>query len=532
MTSQVIIRHVSGAKANRIEQFKLDGLDELTIGRADAATINFDGQFHDTVSRHHACIRIKKGHPLSFTIMDLGSSNGVWVNGVPVAGERELSPDDTVELGAGGPSFRFDVQPRPAARIDDVAAEPAPGPATAGRALPEPTPARRRAQTGRTRAYVLFAVLVGVGAGAGALMYWRGPLVPEPVAPPPMMPVSVAAATTTSPAAPSRMTSQEIAQEFARSTVYIEVQWRLYDKFTGKPVFQRMLTKRGQKIPCFVELANHQIVPWLSTDDEEHTNIPVGGEIRGSGVIISQQGAILTNKHIAAAWLTPYDLRKDGIHLGALFHIQGDAGREAPSSLFDLDAQDAEAARMPAWSPGDGGVLFRSRSPVQVGASQNNLEGRNEIVTVRLPLNRAATAARLVRASADADMAELKIDTDRPLAAAELAPGDAKIGDQVTMLGYPAVPPQTFDVADAAQSGEPDGQAARGPQLIVTSGVVAGMMGDIYHLTVAGNPGGSGGPVFDSKGRVAALFTAGGDGGDTTLYAYPIKFARALLQLQ
>src|ERR1700733_13355099 len=113
MTSQVIIRHVSGAKANRIEHFRLDGLDELTIGRAAAATINFDGQVHDTVSRRHACIRIRKGHPLGFTITDLGSCNGVRVNGEPITGERELSLDDTVELGAGGPSFRFDVQPRP-----------------------------------------------------------------------------------------------------------------------------------------------------------------------------------------------------------------------------------------------------------------------------------------------------------------------------------------------------------------------------------------------------------------------------------
>jgi serine protease Do len=411
----------------------------------------------------------------------------------------------------------------------DATVQSPPGRAGGGRDIPEPPRVRQHRPTGRTRAYLLSAVLVGAGTGAGAFLYRCGPLVSGFAAPQQTAPANPPAV---SPPAPPGMTSQEIAQKFARSTVAIEVQWRLYDKFTGKPVFQRMLTKRGQKIPCFVELANHQIVPWLSTDDEEHTNIPVGGEIGGSGVIISQQGAILTNKHIAAAWMTPYDLRKEGTHLGALFHIQSDVTREPSSVLFDLDVQSADAARLVPWVPSDGGVLFRSRYPVQVGVSQKNLEGRNEIVGVRLKLSRVGTAARLVRASAEADMAELEIDTDRPLVAAELAQDDAKIGDKVTVLGYPAVPSQIFDAADAAPAGELDGQAVKVPPPTVTSGAVTGMQDDVYQLTVAGDPGSSGGPVFDSHGGVVALVTSGNASGDTALRADPIKFARALLQLQ
>jgi serine protease Do len=508
MMSQVIIRHVSGAKANRIEQFKLDGLDELTIGRAAAASINFDGPLHDSVSRRHACIRITKGERLGFTIMDLGSCNGVWVNGEPITGERELSLDDMVALGAGGPSFRFDVQPRPAYLADGVGVDPIPTldatAATASarvrgaRGIPDPPRVRRHKPAGRTRAYLLSAVLVGAGTGAGALLYRRGPLVPGP-APQQTAPVNPPAV---SPPAAAGMSPEEIARKLARSNVAIAVQWRLYDKFTGKPIFQRILTRRGQKIPCFVELANHQIVPWLSTDDEEHTNIPVGGETAGRGVVISQQGAILTNKHIAAAWMTPYDLRKEGAHLGALFPIQAEATRDPSSTLFELDAESADATRLAPWVPGDGGVLFRSRYPIQVGESQNNLEGRNEIAGVGLTPGQVGTAARLVRVSADADMAELKIDTDRPLVAAELAQDDMKIGDKVTILGYPAA----------------------------ASGAVAAAQGDVYQLTMAGDSGSSSGPVFDANGRVAALVTTGGAG--ATLYAYPIKFARVLLQLQ
>ncbi|MBX3474241.1 MAG: FHA domain-containing protein [Planctomycetes bacterium] len=49
------------------------------------------------VSRKHAHI-LRKG--VSFRIEDLGSSNGVYVNGIKLAGSHELQVGDRVEIGA------------------------------------------------------------------------------------------------------------------------------------------------------------------------------------------------------------------------------------------------------------------------------------------------------------------------------------------------------------------------------------------------------------------------------------------------
>ncbi len=113
-TARIVIRHLSGSKINQIEQFDLDGLQEITIGRDPASRIAFDLQRDDEVSRRHAVIRVKNDKELYFRLADLNSSNGTFLNGERIGGEVELLPEDIVELGSGGPKFIFDVQPRPA----------------------------------------------------------------------------------------------------------------------------------------------------------------------------------------------------------------------------------------------------------------------------------------------------------------------------------------------------------------------------------------------------------------------------------
>jgi len=79
--ARITIRHLSGSKVNQIEQFDLDGLQEITIGREPSSRIAFDLQRDDEVSRKHAVIRIKNGAELYFRIADLNSSNGTFLNG-------------------------------------------------------------------------------------------------------------------------------------------------------------------------------------------------------------------------------------------------------------------------------------------------------------------------------------------------------------------------------------------------------------------------------------------------------------------
>ena len=110
---RVLVKHSTGSKANRIEQFSIDSSEDIWLGRDTAATVTYDPEKDDLVSRRHAVIRTKKDGELSFTIEDLQSRNGTFVNGERLTGEREPLPGDVVELGAGGPRFTFDVEPRP-----------------------------------------------------------------------------------------------------------------------------------------------------------------------------------------------------------------------------------------------------------------------------------------------------------------------------------------------------------------------------------------------------------------------------------
>src|SRR5579864_2011503 len=112
--TRIVIRHLSGSKVNQIDQFDLAGLQEITLGRDPKSTIAFDLQRDDEVSRKHAVIRIhNEKDQYYFRLADLNSSNGTMLNGEQVGGECELLPEDTVELGTGGPKFTFDMQPRP-----------------------------------------------------------------------------------------------------------------------------------------------------------------------------------------------------------------------------------------------------------------------------------------------------------------------------------------------------------------------------------------------------------------------------------
>jgi hypothetical protein len=64
------------------------------IGRSRDCEIALDDA---GVSRHHAQLRPQGG---GWTIEDLGSTNGVLVNGVPIHGAQPLSAGDRVELGS------------------------------------------------------------------------------------------------------------------------------------------------------------------------------------------------------------------------------------------------------------------------------------------------------------------------------------------------------------------------------------------------------------------------------------------------
>ena len=109
----IVLKHISGSKANQVEEFTLPLFSEIILGRDPSATVKYDPSRDDLVGRQHAKITPDPVDSAQFILSDLNSRNGTFVNKQRITGTTKLQLDDVVQLGAGGPELVFDLDPRP-----------------------------------------------------------------------------------------------------------------------------------------------------------------------------------------------------------------------------------------------------------------------------------------------------------------------------------------------------------------------------------------------------------------------------------
>jgi serine protease Do len=107
---RLTIRHLTGARATRVDVVTLGPHREVILGRAPSAAVRFDPRRDAGVGRHHARIEQVPDDPLRFRLVDLESRNGTWLNGARLTGPALLRPGDVIRLGQGGPEVRFGVE--------------------------------------------------------------------------------------------------------------------------------------------------------------------------------------------------------------------------------------------------------------------------------------------------------------------------------------------------------------------------------------------------------------------------------------
>lgn len=149
------IRILSGARAGQVDRFDKP---VVAVGRHAAVDLRFSPEKDLDVSGRHAEIRYSDG---KYTLHDMGSTNGTFLNGTRVDAGVDLHDGDRVRFGANGPETEVHTN--------------AQGVVTPPRALMRSTEERIAIavseQTVGLKRFLVAAVVLLV-AGSGALYLW------------------------------------------------------------------------------------------------------------------------------------------------------------------------------------------------------------------------------------------------------------------------------------------------------------------------------------------------------------------------
>jgi hypothetical protein len=102
---ELTVTHLTGSKQSKVESVR--GAP-IWFGRADKCQVKFDPQGDRKVSAIHAELREVEGGGI--TIHDLGSRNGVILNGERIAGSALVPNRSTIQLGHEGPRLRVEFE--------------------------------------------------------------------------------------------------------------------------------------------------------------------------------------------------------------------------------------------------------------------------------------------------------------------------------------------------------------------------------------------------------------------------------------
>jgi serine protease Do len=569
---RIVLKHLSGSKANQVEEFPLAHVKELILGRDPSSTVKYDPDRDDLVGRQHAKITQDPNDPSQFIVTDLNSRNGTFVNRQRITGTVRVNPGDVVQLGPGGPEFVFEVEPRPAgatkatrvvqagptAPATRVPGGPPPtgapfpptgAPGTApppkqgvGKATVERIVAQnvQQAKKSQSRTYlaiiaVVVVLLVGVG-GVGGFVLWRWSRassasdlatlkkgLDETKAADEAKAAEVAAAAGMKPA--------DVVKNYGAAVVKIDVAWKLVSQQGNGLVYHQYTVYNGRPAALYVRTTNGAIEPYL-TYNSNSLNVGIGGRHTGSGFAVSSDGFILTNRHVAAAWESSYHF-PDSADNGILV-APGPDGKLTPVAAVP----QAPANWIPAQSKQDG----------------ISYDGRNDHLDVLFPKSERRLTAKLSAVSPRHDVAMIKVDSPGTLPAVEINDNYESIqaGETAVVLGYPAISAPVYGIVKSQDPMNTETKGIEIPDPTVTVGNVGrvyrsnegsggpsvgaekttvSVIGDSYQLQINTTGGGnSGGPVFDDHGRVIGIFYAGlSDGRTAVTFAVPIRYGKELM---
>ncbi len=568
----VVLRVLTGPRANQQLSFTLAELSAaITVGRDPASRLAFDDA-EDSVSRHHASIERSGDSESEFKINDLKSANGVFVNGIKVVDSAKLQHGDIVQIGRGGPELSFKLDPPPAhvqkatrvvadyvpkATREASAGEFAPAASTsastaASAATTSSTAAMAEPprQVGRATVERLLGeqksnsrrMLMNVGApvlalivALGAWQYFAGQEAKkEQAAQAVALQKQADEANKKAADLQARAdVASRVKQTYSKATVYIQVAWNLIHTASGKQVVHRFVKPAADAdpMPLYVRLQNGNIEPALTLD--ANGGKPIGGSHTGSGFVVSPTGLIMTNRHVAAAWHSVFDLPFPGL-------VQV---KDPETGKMVFEKVEGLARGQARWVPARSALLGAQ------GVADSSINGRLDALFVTFPNSKLRVPAQAGTSSPEHDVSLIKIDALPNLPTVELRDNynSIKSGDVVISMGYPGVSAKSYYVTKSQDMFQGASDVAVITDVSVNQGIVSKVVqgkmagtdnqsyisarGDVYELSInSAGSGNSGGPVFDVDGKVIGIYTGGSSAAGTAIsWAIPIRYGIELL---
>jgi S1-C subfamily serine protease len=348
------------------------------------------------------------------------------------------------------------------------------------------------------------------------------------------------------------LTPAEIAQRFAAAVVHIEFSWKLMHSGLSGQVFHmhipnQIRTQRGvlpiiddgrRNIPAYIMVGENQWEPWLTVDRGEG-NTPIGVSGGATGFVVKKTGLILTNRHVAANWRAPYgNWGSERQSLGVLLDGNG-------LVLLQQDGSPIVVPPPSRWIPDE----TKQEGPK---GTLGQWVPQVEYIYASFPKNTIRRAATEAAVSDRHDLALIKIETGQDsLPTLELYDNYDKIavGDAITVLGYPSVSDEVFAVIKSKDTFNREAQLRVIPDPTLSAGHIGKVLraadgpandaagtyapsGDRYQLTInSTGAGNSGGPMFDSFGRVIGVFFAGRFADTYVSFSVPIRYALELMNI-
>jgi hypothetical protein len=441
MDPRIVLKHSKSSKAGQIEEFAIRSGGEITAGRDPSVDVKYDSNRDDLVSRRHLKVTVKSTNPPEFLITDLGSRNGTFVNKQRVSGSMPLRPGDVVQMGAGGPEFEFDLNPRysdDSARTrtatglgtadlkPEIPAAPEPPFVVVPVAPPAPKPKSIRTpkpQKSRPALVVAIAAMIVIATmAAGGVMLWHTGIVDRGVA-------------------WWRMHKPRAANDIAtvnrNSVGLVEVRWKLAEAAAGRQLYHvyapnqvqgagkngtLLVPGAGPQLPVFLLLDSNQIEPVLSMDSG--MGRPVRGRSSGSGFASDPNGAVITTRNVAEPWRASYLWPSDDV-AGILLYFGADE---------KLAQAVISAAQFPRWIPGEAKFVLHG-SLDKPGNASINVKGKAESLDVTFPALHIKLPGRLTSASDPGDVAMINVDSVQLPVLAPLGTTDSlNAGDPATVI--------------------------------------------------------------------------------------------------